>query len=109
MRDISKEIYREWEPASLIGKDGSARTVRGLVIPKSGGGVDGPGERHESGVLEEPRFIFTGWVDQAEPGDILEQDGQRYTVLKAEFLRLGNVKVAGRLVLEREVADSDRP
>lgn len=107
MRDISKELYREWEPALLTGKNGSGRQVRGLLVRKGGTGTQGPGERHESGVLEEPRYIFTGWVDQAEPGDVLEQDGQRYTVLEAEFLHLGNVRVAGRLVLEREVADSD--
>lgn len=107
MKDISREIFRQWEPAQLFGKDGSIRTVRGLVVRERSCGVDGPGKRHESGVLEEPRYLFTGWVDQAAPGDVLAQNGQRYTVLEAEFLRLGSRRVAGRLVLEREVAAGD--
>ncbi|MCI8385297.1 MAG: hypothetical protein HFE95_02500 [Acutalibacter sp.] len=109
MKDISKQVYRNWRPALLTGKDGSTWAARGLVVRKNGTGTDGPGERHESGLLEEPRYIFTGWASQARPGDLLEQDGQQYRVLQAEFLCIGNVKAAARLVLEREVADSDSP
>ncbi|RKJ39027.1 hypothetical protein D7X94_14040 [Acutalibacter sp. 1XD8-33] len=106
MKDISKTVSRRMEAGELVRADGSRTACRGEVTRlkgQSGGHV--PGERHEIGTLCQPVYIFTGSAAGAAPGDILEQGGRRYGVLKAEALEIGGTKVFDRLVLERQVEE----
>lgn len=106
MKDISSRIFRRMPGAVATRADGSTVEGRGTVVrlkDESGGHVDGEG--HEMGKLCQPLFVFTGWLGEVSPGDVLEQDGVRYTVLKAGPMAVGGTRVGLRAVMERQVAD----
>lgn len=108
MRDISSVIFRRMPKAVLTRADGSTAECRGTVVRlrgESGGHLDAEG--HEIGRLCKPLFVFTGWLDEVQPGDVLEQDEVRYTVLRAETMAVGSTRVGLRAVMERLVADDD--
>ncbi len=106
MKDQSKRIYRRAAEAVVARQDGTTGQARGLVV-RLWGKADSltSGERHVSGLLESPLYVFTGWAEEAQPGDVLEQEGRRYTILKAGKLVVGGLTVAARLLLEGQVTD----
>ena len=50
--------------------------------------------------------MFTGGLEEASPGDRLEQGGAAYTVLNVEPLALGSLSLGLRLVMERRLDDA---
>lgn len=83
---------------------------RGLVVRlKDETGSHVQGERHQLGTLCKPLFVFTGALEEAVPGDVLEQDGQRYTVLKTERMEIAGTVLGVRLTMERQVETDDGP
>lgn len=110
MKDISRVLFRHEPAAGLTGPNGEKRQARGLVY--QGKGTDSQpaaGQRHQAGVVQTPLPVFTGWAEQAAPGDRLEQGSAVYRVLRVEDLCVGGTKVAARLLLEKEVAGDDCP
>ncbi len=102
MGDSAERIYRNGPAATLRKPDGSVVTGRGLVARLKTQASDyAPGQRHETGWMDSPLWVFTGSLPGAEPGDQLEQGGGCYRVLKAEKLPLGGRVVCLRAVLER--------
>ena len=102
MRDCSKNLYRLLGRAVLTGGDGTKTPCRGAVVRrKAQAGDYASGLPHETGELCRPLYVFTGGLDSAQPGDVLEQDGVEYTVLGAEPLALGPMRLGLRLVMER--------
>ena len=71
---------------------------------ETGSHIDGL--RHGTGALCAPLFVFTGALEGAAPGDVLEQDGLRYTVLKAEPMEIAGTGLGVRLMLERQVDEN---
>lgn len=96
--------------ARLLRGEQAAITGRGLVVRlKAETGSHVRGESHQLGTLCQPLFVFTGALEGAEPGDVLEQDGQRYTVLKAERMEIAGTVLGVRLTMERRVETDDCP
>lgn len=108
VRDISKRIFRRMPQAELQKPQGEPVKGRGILVRlKAETGGHTAGERHVLGELCHPLFVFTGDLG-ADPGDVLTQDGQLYTVLKAEPMALSGLRLGMRLTLERrEVEDDD--
>ena len=108
MRDISRRIFRHMPEAALLKAEREPVYGRGTVERlKAEGGSHTAGERHGTGRLCAPLFVFTGSLDGAAVGDALEQDGQRYTVLKVGRLCAAGTVFGVRLVMERQVAEHD--
>ena len=52
--------------------------------------------------------MFTGWLEEAAPGDVLCRGADRYRVLQAEPLAAGGQEVCLRALLERlETEETD--
>ncbi len=103
MKDISERVFRHMAGARLVAADGSVQAGRGAVVRWKGAAGDPAGSlRHELGRLQEPMFVFTGSLPAIEPGDVLEQGGERYTVLHGSRVILGDTVVCTRAVLERK-------
>ncbi|MCI9256957.1 hypothetical protein [Acutalibacter sp.] len=105
MKKIAKELYRQLEQAVLTRADGTQIPCRGLVArqkaPDHAGALP-----HEAGCLCQPLYVFTGGLEEASPGDRLEQGGAAYTVLNVEPLALGSLSLGLRLVMERRLDDA---
>lgn len=110
MGDKAKIVFRNAPEASVAHPDGTVSKARGLVARMWGQGDRlSAGEPHESGGLESPLYLFTGWAEKAGPGDVLKQGGGSYTVLRAEDMAVGGMRIAARLLLERQVVQDDGP
>lgn len=102
--DISGKIFRRMPRAWAFRPGHDPVAGRGLVVRlKAEAGSHTDGLRHGTGALCAPLFVFTGALEGAAPGDILEQEGLRYTVLKAEPMEIAGTGLGIRLVLERQV------
>lgn len=99
-RKMSREIFRHMPAVRLTRSDGSKGRGQGTVTRlKEKADRLAVGNRHETGELSLPLYVFTGWLDKAEPGDVLEQGEEAYTVLRAE-----DCGVCARVFLERRVS-----
>ena len=107
MRDIAGRVFRRTGLVRLLKPQGQERLGRGIITRQKGQAGNGAaGEGHWLGRLEKPLYAFTGELDGAQAGDILEQEGLRYRVLQAGSVALGRTRVCARLALEREgIAD----
>lgn len=102
MKDIAGRVFRHMDRARLVGAGGAVQEGRGAVARWKGTAGDPLGAKaHRLGRLDEPLYVFTGSLPPVEPGDLLEQGGERYTVLHGSRLFLGDTVVCTRAVLEK--------
>ncbi len=108
MEDLAGRVFRHMAGARVTGADGKAREGRGIVSRQKGArGQVLEGLGHPLGELTEPLYVFTGSLPRVEPGDRLEQGGERYRVLYGDRVMLGGTAVCTRAVLEKEGAEDD--
>ena len=106
MKDISHRVFRHMGRARLIMGDGSVQEGRGAVVRWKGSTGDPLGAlHHRMGDLDEPLYVFTGSLPAVGPGDLLEQGGERYTVLHGSRMLIGDTVVCSRAVLEKRGDD----
>lgn len=108
MKDIACRVFRHMEKAQVAGADGSLREGRGAVTRWKGQAGDCLGaQAHGLGMLTEPLYVFTGSLPAVQPGDVLSQGGESYTVLQGSQVVLGDMVVCMRAVLEKRGAEDD--
>ncbi len=107
MKEIAGRVFRHMDRVRLLASDGTVREGRGAVCRHKSASGDALGALgHELGRLQEPLYVFTGSLPQLVPGDLLEQGGERYTVLWGRRVMLGDTLVCTRAVLERRDEDA---
>lgn len=108
MKSIAGRAFAHIGSVRLLGPQGREQAGRGIIARRRGQPGGMAGEGHQLGKLENPLYVFTGDLEEARPGDILEaRCGERYRVLQAETVALGDTAVCLRAVLEREGAEDD--
>ena len=101
MEDLAGRVFRHMAGVRVTGTDGKAGEGRGIISRQRGQQGQALGE------LTKPLYVFTGSLPRAEPGDLLEQGGERYRVLYGDRVTLGGAAVCTRAVLEKREAEDD--
>lgn len=108
MKDMACRVFRHMEKAQAAGADGTAREGRGVVTRWKDQAGDCMGvHAHRLGMLTEPLYVFTGSLPNLQPGDVLTQGGESYTVLQGGQVVLGDTLLCMRAVLEKRGAADD--
>lgn len=104
-----KRLFRYFDAVELEQASGGTVGGRGLVARLKGDPEEARGSLpHQLGELALPLYVFTGWLEQAAPGDVLCRGADRYRVLRAEPLAVGGQEVCLRALLERlETEETD--
>ena len=108
MKDIACRVFRHMERARIERDGGPVAEGRGAVARWKGKAGDVLGaQAHSLGMLAEPLYVFTGDLPAVQPGDVLTQGGESYTVLHSSQVALGGAVVCTRAVLEKKGEDHD--
>lgn len=104
-----KRLFRYFDAVELEQASGGTIAGRGLVARLKGDPEEARGSLpHQLGELTLPLYVFTGWLEEAAPGDVLCRGADRYRVLRAEPLAAGGQEVCLRALLERlETEETD--
>lgn len=102
MENWMERLFRYFEPVELEGQSGEKSAGRGLVARLRGDQEDLRGSlAHQLGELCQPLYVFTGWLEEAAPGDVLRQGKSSYRVLQAGPLKIGGQALCMRVLLEK--------
>ena len=89
-----KRLFRYFDAVELERASGGTVGGRGLVARLKGDPEEVRGSLpHQLGELALPLYVFTGWLEEAAPGDVLCRGADRYRVLRAEPLAAGGQEV----------------
>lgn len=107
MRGFGEKFFARFPPVELVRDDGSRIVGKGIVTRQKAAGGSLGLTRHLLGELTQPVYVFTGWLEGADRGDLLCQGGAGYRVVSAQAVELAGKKLWLRAILEKREEENE--